>query len=118
LHVVFSQTRSFTVIALLMQICTRLQWCNAKRRFRIEGCDSLHLPVLSLLCAWARHLKTRTAHLRGQAICTCVRPASTKDCTSGNEARTQNTCAIVCLYVLCRIRILWLYHVQYCTMFL
>jgi len=33
-----------------------------KRRFRIEGSDSLHLPVLSLLCAWTRNLKTRTAH--------------------------------------------------------
>jgi len=27
-----------------------------KRRFRIEGSDSLHMPVLSLLCAWTRHL--------------------------------------------------------------
>jgi len=47
-----------------MHIYTRHQWRNAKvkmRRFRIEGSDSLHLPVLSLLCAWARHLKTRTA---------------------------------------------------------
>jgi len=32
------------------------------------------LPVLSLLCAWARHLKTRTQ--RGQATPTSVRPAS------------------------------------------
>jgi len=35
------------------------QWHNAmfqNRRFRIEGSDSLHLHVLSLLCAWARHL--------------------------------------------------------------
>jgi len=56
---------------------------------------TLHLPVLSLLCAWARYLKTRTTHSRGQAICMCVRPASTKDCTSGNETRTQNACASV-----------------------
>jgi len=34
----------------------------------------LHLPVLSLLCAWARHLKTRTQ--RSQAICTSVLSAS------------------------------------------
>jgi len=52
--------------------------------------DSLHLPVL-LLCAWARHLKTRTQ--RDQAICTSVRPTSTEDCTSGNETRTQNACS-------------------------
>ena len=32
----------------------------------------LCLPVLSLLCAWARHLKTRTQ--RSQAICTSVPP--------------------------------------------
>jgi len=31
----------------------------------------------------------------GQAISTSVRPASTKDCTSGNETRTQNACASV-----------------------
>ena len=60
-----------------MQICTRLWWRNAmfwKRRFRIVWSDSLNLPVLSLLCAWARHLKTRTQ--RSQAICTSVLPAS------------------------------------------
>jgi len=32
---------------------------------------------------------------RGQAISTSVRPTSTKDCTSGNETRTQNACASV-----------------------
>ena len=60
-----------------MQICTRPRWRNAmfqKRRFRIEGSDSLNLPVLSLLCAWARHLKTRTQ--RSQPICTSMLPAS------------------------------------------
>ena len=31
----------------------------------------------------------------GQAVFTSVRPASTKDCTSGNETRTQNACASV-----------------------
>jgi len=38
-----------------MQKCTRIRWRNAmfqKRRFRIVQSDSLHLPVLSLLCAW------------------------------------------------------------------
>ena len=46
-----------------MQICTRLLWRNAmfwKRRFRIVWPYSLNLHVLSLLCAWARHFKTRT----------------------------------------------------------
>ena len=60
-----------------MQICTRLRWRSAmfqKRRFRIVWSDSLSLPVLSLLCAWARHLKTRTQ--RSQAICTSLLPAS------------------------------------------
>ena len=60
-----------------MQICTRLRWRNAmfkKRRFRIVWSDSLNLPVLSLLCAWARHLKTCTQ--RSQAICTSVLAAS------------------------------------------
>ena len=60
-----------------MQICTRLRWRDAmfwKRRFRIVWSDSLNLPVLSLLCAWARHLKTRTQ--RSQAICTSVLPVS------------------------------------------
>ena len=44
-----------------MKMCTRLRWRNAmfyERGFRIVWSDSLHLPVLSLLCAWARHLKT------------------------------------------------------------
>jgi len=60
-----------------MQICTWLQWRNAmfsKWRFRIEGSDCLHLPALSLLCAWARNLKTRTQ--TRQEIDTYVRPAS------------------------------------------
>jgi len=44
------------------------------RRFRIVWSDSLNLPELSLLCAWARHWKTRTQ--RSQAICTSLLPAS------------------------------------------
>jgi len=34
----------------------------------------------------------------GQAVFTSVRPASTKDCTSGNETRAQNACASVPTY--------------------
>jgi len=93
LRFVFSQTRNFTVIAFTdanMYATSMAQRKRYKRRFRIEGSDSLHLPVLSLLCAWAWHLKTRTAHSRGQAICTSVRL-----CTSENETRTQNACASV-----------------------
>jgi len=61
-----------------MQTCTRLRRRNAIVKSDGSGSKgltpSLHLPVLSLLCAWARHLKTRTQ--RGQAIRTYVRPAS------------------------------------------
>ena len=77
LRVVFSKARNFTVIASLMQTGTRLRWRNAmfyKRRFRIVRSDSLNLPVLSLLCAWERHLHMRTQ--RSQAMCTSVLPAS------------------------------------------
>jgi len=66
-----------TVISLLMQTGTQLRWHNAmfqKRRFRIVRSDSLNLPLLLLLCAWARHLKMRTQ--RSQATCTSVLPAS------------------------------------------
>jgi len=68
LHVVFSQTRTFTVIAFAdaniyaTSMAQRNSW---KRLFRIEGSDSLHLPVLLFLCSWARHLKTHTAHSKG-----------------------------------------------------
>ena len=62
------------------------QWLKATVPDRKS--DSLHLPVLPLLCAWARQLKTCTR--RGRAICTSVWSASTEDCTSGNETRTQN----------------------------
>jgi len=41
---------------------------------RVWHPHSLHPPVLSLLCAWARQIKTRTQ--KGQAIRTYVRPAS------------------------------------------
>jgi len=37
----------------------------------------------------------RTADSNGQAICMSVRPASTKDCISGYETRTQNACVSV-----------------------
>jgi len=68
LHVVFSQTRNFTVIAFIdaniysNSMAQRKSW---KLQFRIEVSDSLHLPALSLLCAWARHLKTRPPHSKG-----------------------------------------------------
>jgi len=46
----------------------------SKATVPIVWSDSLNLPVLSLLCAWARHLKIRTQ--RSQAICTSLLPAS------------------------------------------
>ena len=55
-----------------------------KRRFRIDGSDSLHLPALSLLCAWTWHLRRARRTKRGQAIS-----------TSRNETRTQNACGSV-----------------------
>jgi len=61
------------------------QRSGKKQRFPFEGFDSLHLPVLLLLCACARKLKTRTQS--GLAICTSVRPASTANCAQGNETR-------------------------------
>ena len=59
-----------------MQICTGLRWRNAmfqKRRFRIVLSDSLNLPVLSLLCSWARHLdahskETSNLHVRATRV--------------------------------------------------
>jgi len=71
LRVVFSQTRNFTVIAFTdanMYATWMAQRSGRNGRFLMEGSDFLHLPLLSLLCAWARHLKTRTH--RGQANCT------------------------------------------------
>jgi len=58
LRVVFSQTRNVAVIAFIdanMYVTSMAQRNGWKQRFRIEGSDSLHLPVLSLLCTWARH---------------------------------------------------------------
>jgi len=120
LHVAFPHTRNFTVFIFTdanMNAASIVHSKGWKRWFRIERSDSLHLPVLSLLCVWAEHLTTRTQ--RGQAIWTPVRPASIKDWTSGNETRTQNACASV------PTRIVSYSHtvivpcsLQYCTMFL
>jgi len=79
-----------------MQIYTRHQWRNAK--VKSDGSGSKGLTPCTCLCyrcyaleqgTWRRARRTK----RGQAISTSVRPASTKDCTSENETRTQNACA-------------------------
>jgi len=61
-----------------MQICSRLQWRNTMLCFKSDGFVSKdptpYLPVLSLLCAWARHLKTHTQ--RRETIRTYARSAS------------------------------------------
>jgi len=88
-----------------MQISTSLQWRNANVKSDGSGSKGLtpwHPAVLSLLCAWARHSKTRTAHSKTvskQEICTSVQPTSAEDCTSGNETRTQNACASVPIHI-------------------
>ena len=79
--------KKLTVIAFTdPNICTRLQWRNAKVKSNGSGWR-VWLPTPACVIIAVR-LKTRTH--RGQAICTSVQPASTEDCTSGNQKRTQN----------------------------
>jgi len=115
--------RNFTVIAFTdanTHATSKAQRKGWKRRFRIEGSDPgtclcyrccvivavlsllcyrccVIVAVLSLLCyrCCALELGAKTRTQRGQAICTSVQPSSNKDCTSGNEAHTQNACASV-----------------------
>jgi len=81
-----------------MQIYTRHRWRKAKDKS--DGSGSKGRTPCTCLCyrccaleqgTWRRARRTK----RGQAISTSVRPASTKDCTSGNETRTQNACSSV-----------------------
>jgi len=79
-----------------MQIYARHQWRNAK--VKSDGSGSKGLTPCTCLCYRCCALERGTLRRarrtkRVQAISTSVRPASTKDCTSGNETRTQNTCA-------------------------
>ena len=80
-----------------MQMYTRHQWRNAK--VKSDGYGSKGLTPCTCLCYRCCTLEQGTRHARrtqtGKAISTSVRPASTKDCTSGNETRTQNACASV-----------------------
>jgi len=57
---------------LLMQICTRRLWRNAmfwKRRFRNVWSYSQNLPVLSLMCAWARHRRALEGAKHSARLC-------------------------------------------------
>ena len=100
MRVVFSQTRHFTVIAFTdanMYATSMMQHNVLKVTVPDRMVWLRNLPVLLLLCAWARHLKTRTQ--RSQAICTSLLPASkspvnTKSiiltpCTSTQRKRTK-----------------------------
>ena len=103
LSVVFSQTRNFTVIPVTdtnMCVTSMAQRNGYKRRFRVEGSDSLHLPVLSLLCAWARHLKTRTAHSKGPSNLH-VRAASFYWRLHLGKGNTHSKCMCQCAYTYC-----------------
>jgi len=67
------------------------QWLKATLPDRM-----VWLPTPACVVVAVRLSKAlKTTSQKGQAICTSVRPTSTKDCTSGNEARTQNACASV-----------------------
>ena len=69
------RTRRRMVHVAISLIAKRCVWAlTVNITFRIVWSDSLSLPVLSLLCAWARHLKTRTQ--RSQATRTSMLPAS------------------------------------------
>jgi len=81
-----------------MQIYTRHRWRNAK--VKSDGSGSKGLTPCTCLCYRCCALEQGTYRRarrtkRGQAICTSVRLASTKHCTSANETRTQNACASV-----------------------
>jgi len=89
-----------------MQIYTQHQWRKAKVKSDGSGSKGLtHCPC-TCLCYRCSALEKGTERRalrtqRSQKICTSVRSASTKDCTSGNETPTQNACANV------PIRIVW-----------
>ena len=84
---------------------------GATQRFKATVPDRrVGLPVPACVIVAVRlnkaPIKTRTAS---------VRPASPKDCTSGNETRTQNACASVPIRV---VSYSYAVIVQYCTIFL
>ena len=95
MYVVFSQTRNFTVTAFTganMYATSMAQRKSYKRQFRIEGSHSL-APACVIVAVRLSRSARRTQ--RDQAISMSVRRASTKDCSSGNETRTQNARASV-----------------------
>jgi len=119
LHVVFSQTRNGN----------RLYWCNyirnidgATQRLKAMVPDRrVWLPALACVIVAVRLNKTfKDAHGAPigakQSARTCgplllkIAPREMKHALKMHVP--------VCLYVFYRIRILWLYHVQYCMIFL
>ena len=77
LRVVFSQTRHFTVIAFTdgnMYATSMTQRNVLKATVPDRTVVLPELACVSLLCAWARHLMTRTQ--RSQEICTSLLPTS------------------------------------------
>ena len=73
-----------------------LEISNIRARFCTVPNRRVWLPAPACVVVAVRLSKAlKTSSQKGQAICTSVRPTSTKDCTSGNETRTQNACASV-----------------------
>jgi len=99
-----------------MQIYTRLHWRNAIVESGCSGSKGLtpYTCRCYRCCALGQGTQRRARRTqRGQAICTSVRPASTKYCTSGNETRTQEACASVSMRILSYSYTVILSHVQY-----
>jgi len=77
-----------------MQLFTWLRWRNAMVKSDCSRSKGLTpYTCLCYRCCALEKVTTRTQ--RGQAIYTSVRLASTEDCISGNETRTQNACVSV-----------------------
>ena len=116
-----------------MQICTRLHWRNAK--VKSDGSGSKGLTLCSCLCYRCCALEQssfKDAHGSLKGAKQPARPCgplllkidssspatnSASPSTWGNETRTQTACASVPIRIVL-YSYMWLYHVQYCTMFL
>jgi len=103
-----------------MQIYTRHQWRKAKLKSYGSGSKCLTLKPACVIVAVRLRKELKDAHgaLKGSK-------QSTRPCGPLllKIARREMKNALkmhvpVCLNVLYRIRILWLYHAQYCTIFL
>ena len=98
-----------------------LYWCKYVRDF--DGAPQwlkatvpdrrIWLPTPACVDVAVRLSKARTQ--RGQAICSSARPASTEDCTSGNETRTQNACAWAWSRTKSLLPVTTLVQIRHCT---